>query len=163
MNTNALYPVKPDDASSKILLNSRLDSLQEVLSEQRRWERDTENQHPWVPILRNWLIAAALIMLVICGIIEGFRYMIDQKAEEKTTVAMEAKAAEEKAAADAEAKRQAELLATEEAITKRMAEDCAKALFGIVRFIEKYNYTYEDCATYLRSAFNRSDEIIQKW
>lgn len=162
MNTTSLYPVQTEDASSKILLNSRLDSLQEVLSEQRRWERDTENQHPWVPIIRNWLIALSLIILVICGIVEGINSTIEKKATEKTNVAMEAKAAEEQAAADAAAKAAEEAKKTEEALFNLMKEDCAKCLYGIRNFIEKYHYSALDEKTYLRAAFNRADVILQQ-
>jgi len=160
-STGTLYPVQPEESSNKIL-RRRLEILQEVLAEQHQNELDLEYRHPWVPILRNWIIALGLVILVITAIVAGVNDSIEKKAEAKANVAIEEKAAEEQAAAQAEAQRQAELAKSEEALFNLMKADCSKCLYGIRNFIEKYHYGIPDEKTYLRAGFNRADEILQK-
>ena len=149
MNTIELYQM-----SGK---NARLKTLESVLEERAEHERELMLRHPMVPIFCNWAIVFAAIALVISLIIWGINVTIQNKADQQTAEAMAARDAEERAAA-AEAERiRLEELATEENIIKAEAQDCAKALYGIINFIEKYSYSYQDCETYLRAAFNRAD------
>ena len=151
MHTNALYPIKEEIAST------RFETLQAVLEERADHERELMLKHPMVPIICNWAIVFAAIALVISFIIWGITVAIQNKADQQTAEAMAARDAQEQAAAEAERVRLEEIAMSEENIIKGEAQDCAKALYGIIKFIEKYGYSYTDCETYLRAAFNRSD------
>lgn len=149
MDTIELYRISGE--------NARLKTLEAVLEERADHERELVSRHPMVPVFCNWCIVFAMIALVISFIIWGVTVAIQNKADQQTAEAMAARDAEEQAAAEAERVRLEELAASEEAVIQREAEDCAKALYGIVKFIEKYGYDYNDCVTYLRAAFNRAD------
>ena len=161
MSLDVLYPVKEEISSAKEP-ETRWETLKKVLDDQVKRETELEERHPWVPIVTKWMIALAMVILVITAIVAGFNYVIDSKAEAKKDAAMAEKAAEEQAIADAEAKRQEEIAKAYETLFDLMKADCSKCLYGIKNFIEKYHYSALDEKTYLRAAFNRADEILQK-
>ena len=158
MNTDTLYPVQPDFASDKIL-STRLKRLEEVLSENARHREELETRHPWVPIITRWIIALLLIILAVYFIVAGIQAGIGKRDEKLKEEAVSTYAAQQQAIADEEAARKVAEAQSEANLRELEATDCAKALYGIRLFDEKYRYTEGDFLTYLRSAFNRVDAM----
>ena len=134
-----------------------MEMLKEVFLERGAWERDVTAKHPWFPIVVNWVIAALIVMLTISFILWGIDVKIQNAADKRTAEALAVRDAEQQAAETAKLQELAAIQASEDYIVEKEAEDCARALYGIRRFIEKYSYTETDLLTYLRSAFNRAD------
>ena len=151
MNTKALYPIKREFSST------RLETLKKVLEDRAEEELWMVHRHPMFPLIWNGIIAALMIALCISFVIWGVNIKIQNTADALTAEAMAERDAREQAAAEAENQRLAAEAASESSIIKAEAQDCAKALYGIRNFIEKYSYSYLDCETYLRAAFNRAD------
>ena len=139
---------------------TNVEILQGIFEKRAEEERGLSARHPWVPIFFNWLVAAVLVMLAISFALWGIEIKIQTTAEALTAEAMETREQEQKAAEDSEKERQEALAASEEAIIEAESRDCARALYGIRRFIEKYGYSESDLLTYLRSAFNRADAKV---
>ena len=132
-------------------------TLREVFAERARQEEYMTFRNSWVPLFYNWLIAALLVLLVFSFIKWGIDIRIERRADALTAQALAEQEAEQQAAAQAEQQqKQAEAEAAANSLDAK-ASDCAKAIYGIRRFIDKYHYSDADLKTYLRSAFNRSD------
>ena len=131
--------------------------LHDVLAERARQEEYMTFRNPWVPLFYNWLIAALLVLLAFSFIKWGIDIRIERRADALTAQALAAQEAEHQAAVMAEEQQKQAAAESEEALLDRDAADCARAIYGIRRFIEKYHYSDADLMTYLRSAFNRSD------
>lgn len=136
---------------------TRIETIQQVFAERTAEEKKLTERHPWVPILFNWLIVITAIALVVAFILWGIDIKIQNTANERTAQALAVREAEQQAAEEAKLQELAAIQASEDYIIDKEAEDCAKALYGIRLFVEKYSYTETDLITYLRSAFNRSD------
>ena len=156
MGIDVLYPVR-DEKSSKKFPETRWESLQSVFEEHAEKERELAFKHPLIPIICNWMIVAAVIMLGISFVIWGVNIHIQSKADAMTSEALAAKEQERQAEEFAKLQEQAALEASAEKIIENEAIDCAKALYGIRLFVDKYHYSEIDLKTYLRSAFNRAD------
>jgi hypothetical protein len=131
--------------------------LHDVLAERARQEEYMTFRNSWVPLFYNWLIAALLVLLAFSFIKWGIDIRIERRADALTAQALAAQEAEHQAAVMAEQQQKQAAAESEEALLDRDAADCARAIYGIRRFIEKYHYSDADLKTYLRSAFNRSD------
>lgn len=132
-------------------------TLREVFAERARQEEYMTFRNSWVPLFYNWLIAGLLVLLVFSFIKWGIDIRIERRADALTAQALAAQEAEQQAAARAEQQqKQAEAEAAANSLDEK-ASDCAKAIYGIRRFIDKYHYSDADLMTYLRSAFNRCD------
>jgi len=138
---------------------TRVETLQEVFAEREQKNWELQDKYPWVPILFNWIVAAVIIALAVSFVLWGIDIKIRNTAKALTADAIATKEAEQKAVADAEAAEKAAIAASEEECIKAEALDCAKALYGIRLFVEKYHYADADKMTYLRSAFNRVDAL----
>lgn len=134
---------------------------QEVLAEQAEQERNMMFRHNWVPLTYNWVIAFTAMLLIIA--LAGWR--IQKHAEIRDeAIRTEARAewdAERQAEADAENEKKEQEARSYEAFLQLEKQYCGKALYGIHLFVEKYHYDELDLKTYLRSAFNRVDELLQ--
>ena len=156
MNTLALY-TGLDEISSDKSSETRLETLQAVLHERAEHERELVSRHPMVPVFVNWAIVFMLVALTVSLIIWGIDSTIRYRASQMTAQAMAEREEQQAAEQQAEAERLAAIARSEESIIEAESVDCAKALYGIRLFVEKYHYTAEDLMTYLRSAFNRAD------
>ena len=156
MNTTVLY-TESGGCSRGSFEETKMETLQAVLHERADRERELVSRHPMVPVFCNWAILFMAIALVISLIIWGVDITIRHKADEMTAQAMEERELQEAEARQAEQERLAALAKTKEATIKSQATDCAKALYGINKFIDKYGYTENDLRTYLRCAFNRAE------
>ena len=157
MNTLALYTGLDEISSDKS--ETRLESLQAVLHERAEHERELVSRHPMVPVFVNWAIVFMLVALTVSLIIWGIDSTIRYRASQMTAQAMEERDQQQAAEQQAEAERLAAEAQSEAALMELEAQDCAKALYGIHLFDEKYNYDEKDFLTYLRSAFNRVDAM----
>ena len=97
---------------------TRVETLQEVLAERAQREAELQDKHPWVPIVTNWFIWLALVILVIVAVIAGIRYSIDKRDE-----AMKRKAGEEAVSAYVTAQNQAAADAYEQSEEKKKADE----------------------------------------
>lgn len=88
MSVDVLYPAKQENARSKGP-ETRLESLRRVIRERAQKERDQITQHPWVPILINWIIAGLIIALVVSFIAWGIRIHKDRRDEAMKAAARE--------------------------------------------------------------------------
>lgn len=66
-----------------------MESLRRVIRERAQKEREQISQHPWVPILINWIIAGLVIALVIAFIAWGIRIHKDRRDEAMKAAARE--------------------------------------------------------------------------
>ena len=142
-------------------MEDKIATLQEVFAEQAGRESDMKFRHPWFNLFYNWLIVIVSVLLILALVKYGadIRQKLHDDAIRQETA--EAIAAERKAEEDAEnARKEAEATAFETLLNEEIM-DCSKALYGIHLFVEKYHYTEDDLVTYLRSAFNRVDTILQ--
>ena len=134
---------------------SYFDTLKRVFIDHQVRESKLASKHPWVPILYNWFIIAAVIALFVGFFLWGMDIHIRQKAEALTATAM----AEVQAEADAKEAARLEALAAEQAsedyIVRQMATEVAKLYYGAKNFEENYHYEELDFSTYSRGAFNR--------
>lgn len=115
-------------------------------------------RHPWFNLAYNWLILALVVMLFGGFVWWGMQIHTQRMADEMletALAAMDAEHAEMMAAAEAQ---EAELKASQEYIMEQEATAVAKAFYGINRFVEKYNYSSDDLATYARCMFNRAEK-----
>jgi len=136
---------------------TRLKTLQAVFAEQEQREADMTFRNPWVPLFYNWVMALMLVAMAFSFVKWGIDIKISHTAEALTTEALDTYKAEQQAAADEETRQKEAAERTEEALIEAEATDCAKALYGIRLFDDKYGYSEKDFLTYLRSAFNRVD------
>lgn len=131
--------------------------MEEFFNKQAENEITLCFRHPWFNLFYNYLIGVLIIILfgsfVWWGLDIHSRHMADEMLA-TTLAAMDAEHAEMIAAAEA---REAELKASQEYIMEQEATVVAKAFYGIHRFIEKYNYSSDDLATYARCMFNRAE------
>lgn len=88
MSVDVLYPAKQENARSKGP-ETRLESLRRVIRERAQKEREQVAQHPWVPILINWIIAGLIIALVVSFIAWGIRIHKDRRDEAMKAAARE--------------------------------------------------------------------------
>ena len=66
-----------------------MESLRRVIRERAQKEREQVAQHPWVPILVNWVIAGLIIALVVSFIAWGIRIHKDRRDETMKAAARE--------------------------------------------------------------------------
>ena len=123
-------------------------TAKEVLAEYEDRERLLNWRYPWFNVVFNyvWLFIAVLLIASLIwwsGIVRK-----EQKDAEEQESRNRAYAAE---LAQAEEQKQK---AFNDMMDKWSAAG-AKMLFGIRRFVDKYNYTDKDLETYLRCAWNR--------
>ena len=156
MNVNELYPILEDSASPNFS-ETRMETLHRVIEARAERERELTFRHPMVPVIVNWAVVFMAIALVISLVVWGIDATIRHRASEMTAQAMADREQQEQAEQQAEQERLKALAQTKEATIKSQATDCAKALYGINKFIDKYHYTENDLRTYLRCAFNRVD------
>jgi hypothetical protein len=131
--------------------------MEDYFKKQAELETTLCFRHPWFNLFYNWLIVALVITLFGGFVWWGMQIHTQRMADEmleSTLAAMDAEHAEMLAAAEAE---EAALRASEEYIIEQEATAVAKAFYGIHRFIEKYNYSSDDLATYARCMFNRAE------
>ena len=88
MSVDVLYPAKEENARSKGP-ETRMESLRHVIRERAQKEREQIAQHPWVPILANWVIAGLIIALVVSFIVWGIRIHKDRRDEAMKAAARE--------------------------------------------------------------------------
>lgn len=136
---------------------TRLESLQQVFADQRKREAYATFRNPWVPLFYNYVIALTILVMAASFVWWGLDIHTRHRADALTEAALADYKAEQQAAVDAENLRREAEAKSIEAIMRAEATDCAKALYGIRLFVEKYNYSDADLKTYLRSAFNRAD------
>ena len=115
---------------------------------QAQLEDDMCFRHPWFNLFYNWLIAALIVALFVSFIGWGLDIRTRRMANEMT----------ERALASWQAEVQDESArSSQEYVLDREATAVAKAFYGIRLFIEKYDYSESDLATYARCMFNRAD------
>ena len=134
-----------------------LETLESIFSAQAERERVLACRHPWVPLLYNWMIGIMIIALFVSFVLWGIDIKIRHTADAMTAEAIAVREQEQQAIETARLQELAALQASEDYIISQEAKDCAKALYGIRLFVEKYGYNEADLITYLRSAFNRAD------
>lgn len=134
-----------------------METLAEVFREQAEAEEWLERKHPWVAILRNWVLLVLVIMLFVSFVIWGINIHIDRKSADMTATAMAALEAERQAIAEEEAAELARVQASEDYIKAQEATALARAFYGIRNFDEKYGYSSSDFETYARCIFNRAE------
>ena len=88
MSVDVLYPAKQENARDKET-ETRMESLRRVIRERAQKEREQVAQHPWVPILVNWVIAGLIIALVVSFIAWGIRIHKDRRDETMKAAARE--------------------------------------------------------------------------
>ena len=88
MSVDVLYPAEEENARDKES-ETRMESLRRVIRERAQKERKQVAQHPWVPILINWIIAGLIIALVVSCIVWGIRIHKDRRDEAMKAAARE--------------------------------------------------------------------------
>ena len=88
MNVETLYPSEAKNARTN-KPETKMESLLNVFRERAEKEREQVAQHPWVPILINWIIAGLIIVLVIAFIAWGIRIHKDRRDEAMKAAARE--------------------------------------------------------------------------
>lgn len=136
---------------------TRMESLQQVLAEQRKQEGYMAFRNPWVPLFYNYVMAITILVMAVSFVWWGLDIHTRHRADALTEAALADYKAEQQAAVDAENLRKEAEAKSLEAIIKAEAEDCAKAAYGVRLFDDKYVYEDADFWTYYRSAFNRAD------
>lgn len=134
---------------------------QEVLAEQAEQERNMMFRHNWVPLTYNWVIAFTAMLLIIALAGWGIQAHKEHRDAGIVATARESWEQEQQAAANAENEKKEQEARSYEAFLLLEKQYCGKALYGIHRFVEKYHYDELDLKTYLRSAFNRVDTMLQ--
>lgn len=119
---------------------------------QSRIEQDMCFRHPWFNMFYNWMIAALIVALFVSFIGWGLDIRTRRMADEMTARAL-ASWQTEQAIQDESAR------SSQEYVMDREATAVAKAFYGIRLFIEKYDYSESDLATYARCMFNRADSV----
>ena len=138
---------------------TRLSTLQEVLTERTEQERILRFRHPGFDVMYNWFIAGVVMVLFWAFLWWGNDIRTERKGLEMVATAQaeweadhDNSAQQAEAAAEAERKRQ-EL----EELMDAQSDAGAQMFFGIRNIAALYNYTEEDLETYMQSAFNRSE------
>ena len=151
-----------DQSSSKIRKHpvkeskeSWLETISRLMYEYKVRKQALSKKYSWFDFVYKWVIPPVLVILIVLCFVWRVNVYAENKAERLAAIALADYQAEQLAIAEA---RQAEIDAitnSEEAIIQREAELCAKLLFGINNFIEKYGYSEADLITYLRCVFDR--------
>ena len=157
-SSEIVYPIIEED-SRAISDETRMQTIKRVLTEKANEEAELVLYHPWVRIVTNWIIWLLLAILIVYCIVAGIKKAVNDRDEKIANNAVSDYAAEQQAAAEEQKRKEEAAAKTEAALMEQEAQDCAKALYGIRLFDEKYQYTDNDLRTYLRSAFNRVDAM----
>ena len=138
-------------------MENMLSTWKGVFEDRADQERQLRWKHPGFDFCYNWIVAAAMLAVVIGLIIWGVQVGLARRDERNMETGRQeiiARQLEAEQSAAAEAERQAQAL---EALKERLTEIVARAIWGIRNFIEKYHYSEQDIETYVWSAFNRAD------
>lgn len=133
----------------------RREAMTQAINEHEKQISYMNFRHPWFNVVYNYIIAAMVVILFAAFCAWGVQIKIDRKAETLTATAMADYQAEQKAIEDAKNAELAAIAASEETIMKEEAEWCARIIYGVKNFIDKYHYSEEDLYTLLRCVFNR--------
>lgn len=159
-----------DKKKAETKWESRLNTLKEVLANQRKREMDLRFRHPGFNLVYNWILAILIASLMIGSI---WAWSHNRKVEKEQSIYATAYA-EGKADVVSEQQAQAEAEANSQAAYKKKIDDLmtadtqlvARFLQGIEGFEtnEKYNYTPIDVETYGQCPINRVlDETEFAW
>ena len=138
-------------------MESMLSTWNEVFEDRADQERQLRWKHPGFDLRYNWLVAAAMLAVIVGLIVWGIQVGLERRDERNMETGRQeiiAQQLETEQSAAAEAERQAQAL---EAKKTAWTESTARAIWGIRNFIEKYHYSEQDIETYIWSAFNRAD------
>lgn len=138
-------------------MENMLSTWKEVFADRADQERQLRWKHPGFDFCYNWIVATAMLAVIIGLIVWGIQVGLARRDERNMETGRQeiiARQLEAEQSAAAEAERQAQAL---EAKRAEYIDIVARAIYGIRNFIEKYHYTEADIETYIWSAFNRAE------
>jgi len=131
--------------------------MEEFFERQQQYEDLLNFRYPWFNVFYNYLIAVCVVLLFASFIWWGIDIHTRHMAEAMTASARASWEADQQARETAEAEELEAIRTSQEYVMQQEATAVAKAFYGIRLFIDKYNYSEADLATYARCIFNRAE------
>lgn len=136
---------------------TRIETWREVFIARAKREQFLREKHPGFDLRYNWLVAAAMLAvivgLIVWGIQVGLAKRDERSMESGRQEVYAAQASSEQAKAEEEKRKQEAF----QAWVEENSDYLAQMFFGSRVIAEKNGYTKQDFETYAWAAFNRSD------
>lgn len=136
---------------------TRIETWQEVFRERAEREQFLREKHPGFDLRYNWLVAAAMLAVIVGLIVWSIQIGLAKRDERSMESGRQEVYAAQAASAEAKAEEEKRKQEEFDLWLDTNSDILAQMFFGARNFEERYSYTEDDFRTYARAAFNRAD------